>query len=113
MKIKLDETGKVISVLNTGTDDGYIDAPDLPSDLEFGVVDYVYLDGKYTKISSDVTQASTTLESTTYEQHVIDLIRQKYSLDEELAIQRQRDTKPIEFQQYFDYCEQCKISAKG
>lgn len=48
-----------------------------------------------------------------YEQKVIELIRQKYSLDEELAIQRQRDAKPIEFQQYFDYCEQCKIEAKG
>ena len=48
-----------------------------------------------------------------YEQHVIELIRQKYSLDEEFAIQRQRDVKPIEFQQYFDYCEQCKTEAKN
>ena len=47
-----------------------------------------------------------------YEEIVVSLIREKYSLDEELAIQRQRDTKPEEFQVYFDYCEGCKESAK-
>ena len=47
-----------------------------------------------------------------YEEKVVSLIRQKYSLDEELAIQRQRDTKPTEFQEYFTYCETCKEKAK-
>lgn len=47
-----------------------------------------------------------------YEQKIVDLIRQKYTIDEEIAINRQRDTKPEEFQEYFDYCEQCKINAK-
>ena len=48
-----------------------------------------------------------------YEKKVVSLIREKYSLDEELAIQRQRDTKPEEFQAYFEYCEACKEKAKG
>ena len=48
-----------------------------------------------------------------YEERVIAQIRQKYSLEEELAIQRQRDTKPNEFQAYFTYCEECKRRAKG
>ena len=48
----------------------------------------------------------------TYEEKVVTLIRQKYSLDEELAIQRQRDTKPEEFKEYFTYCEECKMKAK-
>jgi len=47
-----------------------------------------------------------------YEQLVVQLIRERYSLDEELAIQRQRDTKITEFQEYFNYCEECKIRAK-
>ena len=47
-----------------------------------------------------------------YQEKVVTLIREKYSLDEELAIQRQRDTKPEEFQAYFDYCEECKEKAK-
>ena len=48
-----------------------------------------------------------------YEEKVVSLIREKYSLDEELAIQRQRDTKPDEFNEYFAYCEECKEKAKG
>lgn len=48
-----------------------------------------------------------------YGQEVESLIRLKYSLSEELAILRQRDTKPEEFQEYFDYAEECKKKAKG
>lgn len=47
-----------------------------------------------------------------YEEMVVSLIRERYSLDEELAIQRQRDTKPEEFKAYFDFCEECKQRAK-
>ena len=46
-----------------------------------------------------------------YEEQVVLLIRQRYSLDEELAIQRQRDTKPEEFNEYFAYCEVCQQRA--
>ena len=46
-----------------------------------------------------------------YDQLVSDLIRAKYTIDQEIAINRQRDTKPEEFQEYFDFCEQCKIKA--
>lgn len=46
-----------------------------------------------------------------YDQLVSDLIRAKYTVDQELAINRQRDTKPEEFQEYFDFCEQCKQKA--
>ena len=48
----------------------------------------------------------------TYEERVIELIRLKYSINEELAILRQRDTKPEEFEEYNNYCEQCKTQAK-
>jgi hypothetical protein len=43
---------------------------------------------------------------------LIPLIRQRYSMDDELAIQRQKETKPVEFQEYFDYVELCKIFLK-
>lgn len=49
----------------------------------------------------------------TYEERVEQLIRERYSLSAELAIQRQRDTKPLEFSEYFAYCEECKIKAKN
>lgn len=48
----------------------------------------------------------------TYEQKVVALIRKKYSIDEELAIQRQRKIKVSEFNEYNSYCEECKSKAK-
>ena len=47
-----------------------------------------------------------------YEDEVNRLIRLKYSLNDELAILRQRDTKPDEFKAYNDYVEECKATAK-
>ena len=40
------------------------------------------------------------------------LIREKYTLSQELAILRQRDTKPEEYAAYNAYCETCKAQAK-
>ena len=48
----------------------------------------------------------------TYEQRVQQSIRERYSVDDELAILRQRDTKPDEFAAYFEYAEHCKAQAK-
>ncbi len=48
----------------------------------------------------------------TYEERVVQLIRERYDLDAELAILRQRDSKPEEFAEYNAYCEECKIQAK-
>lgn len=48
----------------------------------------------------------------TYEQRVQQGIRERYSVDDELAILRQRDTKPDEFAAYYEYAEQCKAQAK-
>ena len=39
------------------------------------------------------------------------MVREKYNLSEELAILRQRDTKPEHFQEYNDYVEECKYIA--
>lgn len=49
----------------------------------------------------------------TYEQKVTYLIREKYSQDAEFAILRQRDTKPEEFEEYNNYCEECKNKVKN
>ena len=48
----------------------------------------------------------------TYKDKIIIAIRQKYSVDDELAILRQRDTKPEEFKEYFDFVESVKQSLK-
>lgn len=48
-----------------------------------------------------------------YENYVNTLIREKYTLSQELSILRQRDTKPEEYNAYNAYCEMCKIEAKA
>lgn len=47
-----------------------------------------------------------------YEQRVVDRIRLKYSVDDELAILRQRDTKPDEFIAYNDFVESIKAEER-
>lgn len=47
-----------------------------------------------------------------YENLVESKIRARYTLSQELAILRQRDTKQDEYQEYFNYCEACKAKAK-
>lgn len=48
-----------------------------------------------------------------YEGRVVELIRERYSIDDEIAILRQKDTKQDEYQAWYDYCEACKAQAKG
>lgn len=52
-------------------------------------------------------------EQKSYSANVSSLIRRRYSVDDELAILRQRDSKPDEFAEYNTYCEQCKAKAKS
>lgn len=47
-----------------------------------------------------------------YKDQVIELIRQKYTIDDEIAILRQQNTKPDEYQAWNDYCESCKAIVK-
>jgi len=47
-----------------------------------------------------------------YEQRVTELIRERYSVSAELAVLRQRDTKPDEFAAYNAYAEECKARAR-
>lgn len=48
-----------------------------------------------------------------YENLVESKIRARYTLSQELAILRQRDTKQDEYQAYYDYCEACKAEIKS
>lgn len=69
------------------------------------------INGEYLPVTVEVPDEEFK-DTRSYGEKVVSLIREKYSLDEELAIQRQRDTKPEEFQEYFNYCEECKAKAK-
>ena len=54
----------------------------------------------------------TVLALKTYEEYIVELIRKKYSINDEFAILRQRDDKPTEFYEYNTYVEKCKAEAK-
>ena len=47
-----------------------------------------------------------------YEAEIIRKIRKRYCVNRELAILRQRDTKPDEFAEYNAFVEQCKAEVK-
>lgn len=48
-----------------------------------------------------------------YGQEVNRLIRERYTLSEELSILRKKDEKPEEWEAYNAYCEECKKTAKA
>ncbi len=48
-----------------------------------------------------------------YEDEVVRLVRQRYDVEAELAILRQRNEKPDEFNEYYAYVEGCKARAKA
>ena len=60
----------------------------------------------------EIAEMKNELLNIPYEQRVVDRIRLKYSVDDELAILRQRDTKPDEFIAYHDFVERIKAEEK-
>lgn len=48
-----------------------------------------------------------------YESMIVSKIRERYSINQELAILRQRDTKPDEFEQYNAFVESVKAEVKA
>lgn len=81
-------------------DDKYADcvASDFNEDLSFSIDKYMSRKEVESKIE--------------YENKIVSLIRKKYSLNQELAILRQRDTKAEEFAEYNAYVEACKTKIK-
>lgn len=61
-----------------------------------------------TKYQADVMRVS----DVSYSGIVNAMIRNKYSLDQEFALQRQREIKSEEFFHYNSFCELCKAAAR-
>ena len=85
--------------------------------LKLGYSQYVYgevTSPTDTEYQAHLNELRNTPESLQwkYEAYVEQLIRKKYTVSQELAILRQRDTKPEEFTVYNTYAEECKAQAK-
>ena len=52
------------------------------------------------------------LQKDLYTDLIVYFIRQRYSVDDEFALERQKDRKPNEYEQYDTYCENAKAYAK-
>ena len=76
-----------------------------------GIANYAIVNGVLVERdkSAELAEIKTTID---YPQLVEKKIRTKYSVSAELAILRQRDTKPEEFAEYNAFCELCKVEAK-
>lgn len=48
-----------------------------------------------------------------FDEYLIRKIRERYTINDELAILRQRDSKPAEFDEYNAYVEKCKAELKA
>lgn len=51
-------------------------------------------------------------QTTPYDNTVDAEIRKRYSISQKFVILRQRDEKPVEYAEYYVYCEQCKAYVK-
>ena len=70
-----------------------------------------YVDGLYLDITEDEAASLVSVEIS-YEKRVALRVREKYSADDELALLRQRDTKPDEFAAYNAFVEAIKAEER-
>ena len=79
---------------------------------EDGIANYAIVNGALSERdkTAELARIKNTIE---YPQLVENKIRTKYSVSAELAILRQRNSKPEEFAEYNAFCELCKSEAKN
>lgn len=110
---------KIIGIYADNEREGLIDVGIIPSPKEIpgkipvmycrnGAIVYEYEEAP--EATEDCTETSTVPMD--YGETVNGLIRRKYTLSEELAILRKRDTKAEEFEAYNAYAESCKEEAR-
>lgn len=74
----------------------------------------IYDNGIYRDMTAEeIAEMKKDIPSIPYEQRVVNRIRAVYSVDDELAILRQRDSKPDEFAQYNAFVEQIKAEERA
>lgn len=61
----------------------------------------------------EVDELPVTMDEAAYKAAVERLIRERYSVADELGILRQRDTKSEEYAEYYAFAEQCKAQARA
>lgn len=63
--------------------------------------------------AEEIAQMNSGMPIPTYDELVDAEIRKRYSASQEFAILRQKDEKPVEYAEYYAYCEECKAKVKA
>ena len=106
---------KIIGIYADNEREGLIDVGIIPSPEEIpGKIPVMYYrNGAIVYEYEEAPEATDNgTETSPVPMEVNGLIRRKYTLSEELAILRQRDTKAEEFKAYNAYAESCKEEAR-
>ena len=69
--------------------------------------------GVYRELTAEELAMMESVPQPSFKERVIARVREVYSVDDELAILRQRDTKPEEFAKYNAYVEKIKAEERG
>lgn len=71
------------------------------------------VNGEFVEMTpAEIAELEMQREKPDYKEQIVSAIRERYSIDDELAILRQRDTKLEEFAEYFAFVEGIKQSLK-
>lgn len=62
--------------------------------------------------AAELAEMEAMSETPSRKESIIAAIREVYSIDDEIAILRQRDSKPEEFKAYYDFVEEIKNTVK-
>ena len=68
----------------------------------------VYDNGVYREMTAEEIAEMKKITPVSYEQRVVNRIREKYSIDDEIALLRQRVLKADEFEAYYNFVEKIK-----
>lgn len=80
------------------------------SDFDFINNEFIF---NYKRFSERTAIEEEKAKNAKYKHQIDELIREKYSINDEIAIIRQRYTKPDEFVDYFEYIESVKKEIKS
>lgn len=72
----------------------------------------IYREATAEEIAASKKAEQEYLQSIDYDEAVNNEIRKRYSVSDEFAILRQRDSKQEEYLAYYAYCEECKAYVK-
>ncbi len=110
---------KIIGIYADNEREGLIDVGIIPSPEEIpGKIPVMYYRNgaivyEYEPIPEIPIEEEHPIPKMTYEEQVVAKIRERYSINDELALLRQKDTKTSEFQAYYQYVEECKSNIKA